>query len=234
MFNRFRSPFIQPQPPPQSPPSPIPLTTPISSHTVDIPALPHSLALSAETSNKKKRKSYTFETKQAVHNAVKTDGLKYADAAAQFGIAGGKSAVQNIVKSGPYETLLGFKRQRMVPSCVFEIENRSKVKEDIQGQPDLPEEEAIFLQTFDVGEKFIRGIIERRGLKSIGLHGEGADADEALKLPRQLPGWPSSVKSSHSIRKARCTTRTRRVSIIDACLTGAICLRPRTPGGRSP
>ena len=60
------------------------------------------------------------------------------------------------------------------------------VKEDIQGQPDLPEEEAIFLQTFDVGEKFIRGIIERRGLKSIGLHGEGADADEALKLPSTI------------------------------------------------
>jgi hypothetical protein len=124
MFNRFRSPFILPQPPPQSPPSPIPPTTPISSHTVDIPALPHSLALSAETSNKKKRKSYTFETKQAVYNAVKTDGLKYAEAAAQFGIAGGKSAVQNIVKSGPYGEVLGFKRQRMVPSCVFEIENR--------------------------------------------------------------------------------------------------------------
>jgi hypothetical protein len=45
------------------------------------------------------------------------------------------------------------------------------VKKDIQGRPDLPEEEAIFLQTFDVGSKFIRGIIERRGLKSIGLHG---------------------------------------------------------------
>jgi hypothetical protein len=71
----------------------------------------------------RKKKSYTFETKQAVYNAVKIDGLKYADAAAQFGIAGGKSTVQNIVKSGHYETLLGFKRQCMVPSCVFEIEN---------------------------------------------------------------------------------------------------------------
>jgi hypothetical protein len=60
------------------------------------------------------------------------------------------------------------------------------VKMDIQGRPDLPEEDAIFLQIFDVGEQFIRGIIERRGLKSIGLHGEGADADEALKLPSTI------------------------------------------------
>jgi hypothetical protein len=60
------------------------------------------------------------------------------------------------------------------------------VKKEIQGRPDLPEEETIFLQTFDVSEKFIRGIIERRGLKSIGLHGEGADADEALKLPSTI------------------------------------------------
>jgi hypothetical protein len=51
-------------------------------------------------------------------------GLKNTDAAAQFCIARGKSAVQNIVKSGPYETVLGFKRQRMVPSCVFEIETK--------------------------------------------------------------------------------------------------------------
>jgi hypothetical protein len=56
----------------------------------------------------------------------------------------------------------------------------------IQGRHDLSEEEAIFLQTFDIGEKFIRGIIERRGLKSIGLYGEGADADEALKLPSTI------------------------------------------------
>jgi hypothetical protein len=62
------------------------------------------------------------------------------------------------------------------------------VKMDIQGRPDLLEEDAIFLQIFDVGEQFIRGIIECRGLKSIGLHGEGADADEALKLPSTIAG----------------------------------------------
>jgi hypothetical protein len=155
--------------------------------------------------------------------------LKYADAAAQFGIAGGKSAVQNIVKGGPYEAFIGFKRQRMVPPSVFEIEvklvdqaiilrNRhlpvsrlvimqnfatlpiyssnilsqimqiigNLVKRDIQSRPNLPEDEFTFLQTFDVGEKFIRGVIERRQLKSIGLHGEGADADEALKLPSTI------------------------------------------------
>ena len=57
------------------------------------------------------------------------------------------------------------------------------VKRDIQSRPNLPKDEFTFLQTFDVGEIFIRGVIERRQLKSIGLHGEWADADEALKLP---------------------------------------------------
>ena len=60
------------------------------------------------------------------------------------------------------------------------------VKRDIQSRPNLPEDEFTFLQTFDVGEKFIRGVIERRQLKSIGLDGKGADSDEALKLPSTI------------------------------------------------
>ena len=119
-----------------------------SSHTGDIPALPHTLALSTETRNKKKRKSYTFETKQAVYDAVKTGGLKYADAAAQFGIAGGKSAVQNIVKGGPYETFIGFKRQRKVPSSVFEIETKLVDQAIILRNRHLPVSRLVIMQNF--------------------------------------------------------------------------------------
>lgn len=43
----------------------------------------------------------------------------------QFGIAGGKSAVQNIVNGELYYGYIGYTRKRVVSLCIFEINNGS-------------------------------------------------------------------------------------------------------------
>jgi hypothetical protein len=79
-------------------------TTPISSHTVDIPALPHSLALSAETSNKKKKKVIQIRDETSRLQCCQDRWLEICRCR--------KSAVQNIVKSGPYEAVLRVRNRK--------------------------------------------------------------------------------------------------------------------------
>jgi hypothetical protein len=56
-----------------------------------------------------------------MYNAVKQDGVKYADVAAQFNIFGCKSAGSISCRNRPYYALIRFKRQGMVPQCVLQI-----------------------------------------------------------------------------------------------------------------
>ena len=51
---------------------------------------------------------------------------------------------------------------------------------------DITKTDRAILSKFQVGDKYIRGLTERRHLKSRGLHGEGADADFALQMPSTI------------------------------------------------
>ena len=116
MFRPFKSPLF---PPIRTTHTPQKNCNATSSLSRSSPALPLNVEIP-----KRKRQCYTLETKQQVYVAVKEKGLKYADAAVRFHIMGGKSAVQNIVKGGPYDHFHGMKRMRVVPSIMIRLEDQ--------------------------------------------------------------------------------------------------------------
>ena len=60
------------------------------------------------------------------------------------------------------------------------------VRDDLLKLVDITKTDRAILSKFQVGDKYSRGFIERRHLKSHGLHGEGADADIALQMPSTI------------------------------------------------
>ena len=59
-------------------------------------------------------------------------------------------------------------------------------KADMLEDPHFSDTEKAILNNFYPGRKFVRGIIMRHNLKSILLHGEGADAEAVLLRPEVI------------------------------------------------
>ena len=134
MFKSFRSPIL----PPIQLSSPLTKKICISSCVSNaepqfLQPKPHPVVTA-----KKKRPAYTFEVKDAVHKAVKRDGMSLAHAASVFSISGGKSPVPNIVFAGPYNQLVGFQFCRFTSHIMLQLETTVMEKALLLRRQNLP------------------------------------------------------------------------------------------------
>ena len=60
------------------------------------------------------------------------------------------------------------------------------VKHELLDSNSITEDERHILENFEAGQKYVSLLLKRRELKSIGLHGEAADGDAALRLPSTI------------------------------------------------